>query len=423
MGRQPVWAILGARHVPRLLGSALIGRLPTGMAALAIVLLARERGAGYALAGVLAGLYAVGSAIGGPVLSRLVDRTRQPPVLAASAVLAGLAFVLLAVLNPRTAPIPAGIAVLIAGAATPPLEPCLRALWADILPNQRALHAAYSLDAAAQELVFVCGPLVVVGTIAVAGPTGGIVACAVLGLVGSVSFATARPSRVWRGVAGRRHWAGPLRSPRFIRLLAALLLVGGAVGIFTVGITAYAEGEGQPWMAGWLIALNGLGALVGGVAYTVVRPANGPPAIRLCLLTVGLSLGFLPVALSGSVWWAAPLAVLSGLFLPPVLACAFVLVDTLAPVGTVTEAFAWVVTAFASGNAIGSSLAGTLAENVSPTVALLAAVASGALAALTTAVPLARLKSQGSTVSLKSQGSPSAPPEARYGERHDYGEH
>lgn len=389
--RYSVWSILGRRHVPRLLGSALIGRLPTGMAALAIVLLVRERGGGYGLAGLLAGLYAVGSAGGGPILSRLVDRTRQPLVLLWSALVAGLAFLTLVVLDPDALPIPAGMAVLIAGAATPPLEPCLRALWADILPHQRALHAAYSLDAAAQELIFVCGPLVVVGSIALVGPVGGVVSCAALGLLGSAVFATARPSRAWRGVAGERHWAGPLRSAGFVRLLAALVLVGGAVGVFTVAITAFAESGGHANLSGWLIAANGLGALIGGLVYTVVPPSKRLSG-RFSLLLLGLALGFLPLALSGSIWLSIPLAILSGLFLPPALACAFVLVDALAPAGTVTEAFAWVVTAFATGGAFGSALAGTLAESASPSAALLASVVSAALATLVTVVPLTRYR-------------------------------
>jgi predicted MFS family arabinose efflux permease len=55
-----------------------------------------------------------------------------------------------------------------------------------------------------------------------------------------------------------------------------------------------------------------------------------------------------------------PLAILSGLALPPLLTCAFTLVDRLAPAGTVTEAFAWLVTAFLVGSSAGSAVAGWL---------------------------------------------------------------
>jgi hypothetical protein len=51
-------------------------------------------------------------------------------------------------------------------------------------------------------------------------------------------------------------------------------------------------------------------------------------------------------------------AFVSGLALAPLLAAAFVLIAELAPAGTTTEAFAWLVTLFATGNALGSAVTG-----------------------------------------------------------------
>jgi len=76
------------------------------------------------------------------------------------------------------------------------------------------------------------------------------------------------------------------------------------------------------------------------------------------------------------------LAILSGLALPPLLTCTFVLVDELAPAGTVTEAFAWVITAFLIGSSTGSAVAGALVDRASPAVAFVAGAASTVLAAV-----------------------------------------
>ncbi|GAA1694330.1 MFS transporter [Fodinicola feengrottensis] len=390
---RPIRDVLRTAGVPRLLAADLIGRLPTGMAALALVLLARYRGADYTLAGLLAGGFAVGQAIGGPVLARLVDRTRQPPVLVGAAFVAAIAFGALAFIDLAGQPIVAIALVVLAGAATPPLEPCLRALWSLLLPDQRAVHAAYSLDAAAQELLFVGGPLVVVASVSVFGGTAGILVAAAVGLVGAAWFATAGPARRWRGAPGERHWAGALRSGRLARLLVMLVFAGGAVGTFTVAVTAFAEQAGVRPAAGWLVTANGLGALIGGLVYTAV-PAGRDPSARLRLLAGCLALGFLPLALTPNVWIGLPLAVLSGLFLPPVLACAFILVDQLAPPGTVTEAFAWVVTAFSVGYATGSAVAGYLADHVGAAAGLWAAVAGGVLATLVSVPRFAPAMSQ-----------------------------
>ncbi|AUH39997.1 MFS transporter [Streptomyces sp. CMB-StM0423] len=384
------WAVLRAPYVPRLLSASLVGRLPTGMVPLAIVLAVRHHGGDYRLAGLLTALYAAGAAVGGPVLGRVIDRTRQPPVLLAGALVSGAALAALTVLDPVGSPAAAGAAAVGAGAATPQLEPCLRVLWEHVLHGERAVRAAFALDAATQELVFVCGPLLVLGATAVLGPAGGLPAAAVVGVAGTVVFATAAPARRWRPArTGGRHWAGPLRSGPLVRLLGALVCLGAAIGAFTVALTGYADAEGSLGAASWLIALNAAGALLGGILYTAAPVARREDR-RVLLLLVLLTAGYLPLALTPSLPWMAPLALAAGVALPAVLASAFALVARLAPRGTLTEAHAWMITSFGAGNAAGSALAGTLVDLASAATAFLATALCAAIAvcfALTVSAP------------------------------------
>jgi hypothetical protein len=80
-------------------------------------------------------------------------------------------------------------------------------------------------------------------------------------------------------------------------------------------------------------------------------------------------------------------------FLAPSIACAFVLVDRHAPVGTVTEAFSWLVTTFTVGASVGTGLAGPVVQaggavwgfavpGAAGAVALLVLVAGGRLLAV-----------------------------------------
>lgn len=376
----PLVVVLRRRYVPWLVASSLIGRLPTGMTALALVLLVRGRGGDYALAGALAAAYGIGTAIGGPVLARVVDRTRQPPIVAGSAVVGALAFIAVAAYAPQH-PAVAAVAAVVAGLATPPLEPCMRALWPGLLDGTAPLQTAYSFDAAAQELIFTTGPLIVLGGVAVAGPPGGVWAAALVGLLGALSFAVAPPARRWRGATAARHWSGPLRSRELCWLLVALLGMGATIGVGTVAFPAYAEVLGDRSWGGWLLAANALGAFIGGVTYGSLRPAPEPRR-RLPLLAALLAVGYLPLVAEFPLPATVVFAVLSGVLLPPMFACAFMAVDQLAPDGTVTEAFAWVVTAFALGISIGSGLAGVLVDGPGAGVAFLAAVGTAALGAV-----------------------------------------
>jgi MFS family permease len=376
-------AYLDFLHRPyafRLLGGTLLGRLPNGMGALAIVLFVRAHGGGYTRAGVLSALYGLAMAAGQPVLGRAMDRYGQPRILASGAVVAAAGFALLAGAGLRPLPVAVG-GVVLAGCATPPLEAGLRALWPSVLSGPAEVQAAYALDAAAQELLFTCGPLLVIAAATVSKEVA-LLFTGLLGVAGTLVVTSSQPSRAWRGGPGGGHWAGPLRSPGIRVLIASLSFVGVALGVISVAVVTYADARHVSYASGLLLALTAGGAFIGGVTYGR-RPRLGPPYRRLLLLMTGLAAGYLPLM------WAPPfpvmpvLALFSGVFLAPVLACTFTLVDGLAPRGTVTEAFAWLVTAFGVGSAVGAALAGLAGDAAGVHGAFSVAGAGGVLALLT----------------------------------------
>ncbi len=348
-----VRTVLRAPQVSRVLIASQVGRLPLASGPLALLLFARQS-LSLTAAGLLVAAYTAAMAVSAPLLARTVDRWRQPPVLWASALVSGAGFVVVAAGGHRI-PV-AALGAALAGIGTPPLEACLRALWPDLLAPE-IVPAAYALDIAVQEMIFVVGPLTTVAAVAIGGPTAGLLTAAVLQLAGTAVFAVTPAVRSWRGVPAVRHWAGPLRSHRLALMLAGVGCVGLAIGSIPVALTGYAEAAGNTSLSGWLLAAQAIGALTGGLLYTRARP-GGP--LRLPLLAGVLAMGFVPLlAIPGP----APMAVLlvvSGLALPPLLTAVFLTADRLAPAGTVAEAFAWVATAFAVGSAVGAATAGLL---------------------------------------------------------------
>lgn len=340
-------------YVGRLLLASQIGRLPMASAPLALLLFARETHS-LAVAGLVVGAYTAGMAISAPILARIVDRWRQSPVLWGSAALSGIGFLLVAVSG--NALLATAIGAVLGGLGTPPLEGCLRALWPKLV-SADAVAAAYSLDIAVQEVIFVTGPLVTLLAVAIGGPPAGLVAAALLQLAGVAVFATTPVVRGWRGVAAERHWAGPLRVGRFVVILLGVVCTGAAIGSLPVVVTGYAEMAGDRSLSGWLLAAQAAGALVGGLAYMRARP-GGP--WRMPLVTGTLAAGFVPLL---AVPGAGPMAVLlavAGVSLPMVLTTVFLTADRLTPPGTAVEAFAWIITAFTVGSALGAAITGPL---------------------------------------------------------------
>lgn len=348
-------AVLRAPQVPLVLIASQVGRLPLAAAPLALLLFARQS-VSLAVSGIVVAVFTAGMAVSAPVLARSVDRWRQPPVLYGSASLSSVGYLVAALSAGRPALLLTGAAL--AGIGTPPLEACLRALWPNLV-SPGEVTAAYALDIALQEVIFVAGPLVTLIAVAAAGPAAGLVTAALLQLGGVAAFVRAPAVRHWRGSRAHHHWLGPMRVPRLVALVAGVVCVGAAVGSIPVVLTGYAEAAGDRGLTGWLLAAQAAGALVGGLLYT--RAAPGGRA-RLPLLAVLFTAGYVPLLLVPSPAPMALLQAISGFGLPPLLTAAFLAADRLAPPGTAVEAFAWIFTAFTVGSATGAALAGPLAD-------------------------------------------------------------
>ncbi|MFB6819503.1 MFS transporter [Streptomyces sp. NPDC056347] len=352
--------ILRARHAARLLAGTLVGRLPNGTAPIAIVLFTRAEGGSYSLAGALAAVYGLATAVGQPLLGRAVDLYGQPRVQLPAAVVSALGMILLALAGLGSLPL-AYVAVAVAGLFTPPLEGGLRALWSSVLGREDRVHRAYAMDAVAQEVMFTVGPLLVTALVAVWSPAAALLVINVIGVLGALSVVLSEPSRAWRSAPREAHWLGALRSPGLLALLGSFFFVGLALGSITVAGVAYADDHGRDSVYGWLMAALGLGALLGGTVYGA-RQWSGAPERRLRVIVALLALGYLPLTLTPSVPAMTALAALAGVFLAPAIACSFIVVDRHAPRGTVTEAFSWLVTTFGVGAAAGTAVAGPAVE-------------------------------------------------------------
>jgi MFS family permease len=351
-------SLLRAPYFLWLLASNWLGRLPSAMAIVAIPLALREVHAPYGFIGVVAGVVAVAAAVGSPLLGRLVDRIGQVRVLVPTAVVSAAGFAAIAAAPTRPALVLAG--AVLAGGAMPPLEPCLRVLWPDIVGKDR-LERAYAVDSAAQEMIFVAGPLVVAVCVALVSPVFALWTAAALGVAGVAIFALARPVHRWRAEARVPDWLGPLRSTGLVLLLGAFVGVGFAIGVLNVLVVSYAERHAVPGGAPVLLALNSGGALVGALVYGVVR-WRGPARRRVAVCAGGLAVSYSLLAIVPPPPYMAGLMVVTGLFLAPLLTVTFVLIGDLAPRGTTTEAFAWLITLFAVGNSVGSGVVGVVLD-------------------------------------------------------------
>ena len=155
-----------------------VARLPMGALGLLLILHTHELTGSYAAGGLASGVYALALGLSNPVLGRVVDRRGQTPVLRVGAPVAAAAIVLVALL-PADAPTGVVIACAAAtGASQPPVGACMRALWPELLATADRRHAAYALEGVALEIVYICGPVVIVAGIGSLSLTAALFVCA-----------------------------------------------------------------------------------------------------------------------------------------------------------------------------------------------------------------------------------------------------
>jgi MFS family permease len=364
-----------------MLGTA-IDRIPIAGMSLAIILLVRAQTGSFAIAGAVEAGFAIATAVSLPIQGRLIDRIGQSAILATAVVLNPLALIGL-ILAAKSG---AGTVSLVAlgaacGASQAATGSAMRALWSTLIPDSSLRQSAYALDAVSLEVAFIAGPLVTAVVIAVGSPTLAVLANAAFAAVGTLIFLVSRASRSWRGAASRVNWAGPLRSRGILALLAVEVAFGVSLGAMEISITAFATQEGSSSMAGVLIAFQAAASLAAGLWYGSrhheASPGDRYP--RICLL---LAVGLVPLLFTTSIAEAVPLMVVSGFALAPAGTVLYGLVDELAPAGTATEAFTWMVTAISAGVAAGSALGGAIVTGGHPHRGLVATVAAAAAAAV-----------------------------------------
>lgn len=355
--RRPV---LTQRHVARLLAGTLIGRLPTGMAPVAIMLLITSQGGTLAQGGTLCALYGLTAALGQPMLGRLVDRRGQTSVTTMAVLITTACLSALPLIDTATQPVYAAAAVALAGCSTPPLEANLRALWSSVLLDPVQRRAALALDTGSQGLVFIAGPPLVAVLHTAYGPATAMAATTGLGLFGALLVLTTRPSRRWRPEPGRRPagMLGPLRHRGLPGLLLALTGTGFALGALNVWAISEADTQGMSLLSGVIPAALSVGSLLGGALYGR-RAWPGSLRTQLTLGAALFALAWLPLTLAEGPLSASLLPLLPGLFLPVVITCSFLVIEVLAPADSLTEAYAWLIAAVGIGQAAGTALAGS----------------------------------------------------------------
>ena len=356
-------SVVSVPGAARLFATALVARLPQGMAPLAVLLLVRGATHSYAAAGLAVGASAFATAGSAPLVGRLVDQRGRGrvllPLAAGQAIMYGLLVV--------AAQIDAGAVALIglaalSGALLPPVAPVVRVMLREVFDEVDLRETAYALEAVIQEVLWITGPLVVALLVAFSSPD---VAVALLGAVclfGTVLFLR---SPLLRAQAANADGSEPsdrrsaLASPELRALLGPVALTGAGLGAIEVGLPSLALHAGSRPASGLLLAMWSLGSLTGGLWYGA-RVWGTPLVRRYQVLLVLAVVCTAPLIAARSISAGVVCSLLAGATVAPVFSCQYALVGRSVSAGSETEAFTWISAALIGGLAAGSALGGAV---------------------------------------------------------------
>lgn len=355
--------------------ASVAGSMPIGMYGLGILLLVRDAHGSFAVAGRVVGAFGLANALGAVAQGRLMDRLGQSRVLRPAAVVHVAMLVALVVAATRGAPSWAlALCALGAGGSLPQVPAAMRSLWSALVEDEDRRQTAYALVTIVFEVSVVTAPVLVAAIAALASPAAGVLVAAAICGTGALGFAATGASRRWRGAPHAAGGLGPLHATGVRTLFMVLLAFGSAIGVLQVALPAFAAGRGTAEAGGIYLAALSAGSLCGGLVYGAHRWA-GPPARRLAVCLLAIALGCTLVAAATAPGTVAAAALAVGVMLAPTTVICSALLDTAAPAGTVTEAFAVLVMGIVVGTAIGNAIGGALVDAASYRTAGLAAAA------------------------------------------------
>jgi MFS family permease len=397
----------------------LFARLPLAMLTVGALTLVTSVSGSYAIGGTAAGAVGIGSALGAPVLGWLADRHGQRIVLLAASVIncaAVLALVLAAYLAPGSGALDQGVPVLVAaflaGASCPQVGPLARVRWMALtargstVNNAKDLDTALSYESTADELTFVLGPALVGVLASLVVPWLPLALAAALTITLVPAFAVHRthlavPRRIkpvlnkaaegdptqdepghdksqgdrkpGKNSATRLSFAAAVALP-----VAAMVCMGTFFGSTQTALSSFSAGFATSEIAGLLYAVMGLSSAA--AALSVAYWSRRISLVVRWMVSAGLMTGFALLLLVPSTALPMILVLLIlGLPVGPLMVTVFGIGGLVAPAGKLGTVMTALASGIVAGTALGSSVAGHLAQDHGYSTAFLVPVCAAAV--------------------------------------------
>lgn len=338
-----------------------IARLPQAMIGIGIITMLVQQTGLYWLAGSVAGTFTLANALISPQVSKLVDQRGQRRAL--PFVTTFSVGMLLALIIAVYMGAPATLLFIFAALAgtMPSMPAMIRARWTQLFRGKPQLHTAFSLDTVLTELAFIIGPPLAIGlSVSFFAEAGPLVAVFFL-VVGVTAFLMQRQTEPKVVVGIGRSASSTLLIPGVRTIVLALLAMGVIGGSIDVAVVAFANAQGWPASASFILAAYALGSMIAGLTFGALRislPIEKQFFIGVLITAVT---AVLPI-LSPDVYILSGMLFVAGMSFAPTMVVVMNLGTIIVPPSRITEGLTWMTTGISIGVALGGVLAGLVID-------------------------------------------------------------
>jgi len=358
--------LLKTPGVSRIIAAQLTARFPFGMLSLAFLLHVEHVHHSYAAAGLVLAATSIGQAISGPLTSRWMGRWAMRPVLTLTLIVCFASMMTFTLVDFS---VPAFMALgFVTGLSVPPVQPAVRTIYPKMVTSNQ-LTPLFSLDASAQEIIWVAGPVITTFVGTQIGTQEAIWLAAAFLVGGGVWFiASPEVGRV-RIPRSKRAFGKVLARPTvLLATVAGFLLIGACAAVEAGVVALFGEGSADSGIA---LAIFAAGSLVGGLALGHVPVGPWALARRLSIVFVGMTLAVFMTGL----WPLSVTLLIAGVGIAPALAVMFAIVSSSVKFSDTAEAYGWAGTGQLIGSALGSAIAGFYIDRIGGQGGLIVAAA------------------------------------------------
>ncbi len=333
--------LLRTPGVARIIAAQLLARFPGGMISLAYLLHIERIHGSYGAAGLVLAATSVGQAIAGPLTSRWMGVWGMRKVLALTTSICAVSILTVAFI-----PMPILVTMLvgfIGGLSYPPVQPAVRTIYPKMV-NSRQLTPLFSLDASAQEIIWVAGPVITTFIATQVSTVLAVVLCAVFLVGGGIWFISSPELGRVRIPRSKRAFGKVLTKPTVLLVTIIGIVNVGSFAAIEAGVVAtFGDGDAG---SGIVLAIWAIGSLVGGLGFGHLPIGPWALARRTFIILVGMVLASLFVVFPAvpTVWWLSVTLLIAGAGIAPALAAMFAMVSASVKFSDTAESYGWVGT-------------------------------------------------------------------------------